>query len=146
MPKGVIGTRCLGLTACRDSGRQALGLDLEPLERILGRAPERPVFLRLLAKDALGFHPPPGLVLRLRGEPSSVDLKRDGLSPVVALARRLALGAGSRARSTLERLQAAERAALLTGDEAATLAETFRFLVGLRLRLQLRMVGGGRPR
>jgi CBS domain-containing protein len=120
-------------------------LDLEPLERIVGRAAEQPVFLRLLAKDALGFHPPPGVLLRLRGESSTLDLKRHGISPIVALARRFALGAGIRARSTLSRLEGAERAGLLARDEATAIAETFRFLLGLRLRLQLRALADGRP-
>ncbi|HET8538854.1 MAG TPA: DUF294 nucleotidyltransferase-like domain-containing protein [Anaeromyxobacter sp.] len=120
-------------------------LDLEPLERVVARAAERPVFLRLLAKDALGFHPPAGLLLRLRGESSTLDLKRHGISPIVALARRFALGVGTRARSTLARLDAAERAGLVEHDDAATVAETYRFLLGLRLRLQLRMLSEGRP-
>jgi CBS domain-containing protein len=120
-------------------------LDLEPLEQLLARAAQRPVFLRLLAKDALGFHPPPTLVLRLRGESSIVDLKRHGISPIVAGARRYALEAGARSRSTLARLERSARAGLLELEQEATLAETYRFLLGLRLRLQLRMIAEGRP-
>ena len=120
-------------------------LDLEPLDRILARAVERPVFLRLLAKDALGFHPPPGLLLRLRGETSTVDLKLHGISPIVGLARRFALGAGVRSRSTLARLDGAGRAGLLPEDDVKTISETYRFLLALRLRLQLRMLAEHRP-
>jgi CBS domain-containing protein len=120
-------------------------LDLEPLETVLERAAQRPVFLRLLAKEALGFHPPQGLLLRLRGESSVVDLKAHGISPIVALARRFALEVGTRARSTVDRLGRAVHAGLLDGETAATLSETYRFLLGLRLRLQLRMAAEGRP-
>ncbi len=120
-------------------------LDLEPLERIIAQAPHKAVFLRLLADSALGFHPPPMLLLRLRGESSTVDLKLHGISPIVAMARRFALGTGTRARSTFARLEAAARAGLLEDEAAATIAETYRFLLGLRLRLQLRMAGEGRP-
>jgi len=120
-------------------------LDLEPLERVLARAAERPVFLRFLAKDALGFRPPATMVLRLRGESSIVDLKRHGISPVVALARRFALETRSQPRSTFARLEAAVRAGLLEEEVSATVAETYRFLLGLRLRLQLRALAEGLP-
>lgn len=120
-------------------------LDLGPLERIIDQAARKPVFLRLLAKDALHFRPPPLLLLRLRGSSSTVDLKSNGISPVVGLARRFALEAGSRSRSTIERLEAARRAGLLDEDTLATMSEAYRFLLGLRLRLQLRMTAAGTP-
>jgi CBS domain-containing protein len=120
-------------------------LDLEPLEALIDRAKERPVFLRLLAKEALEFHPPPMLLLRLRGESSVVDLKSHGISPIVGLARRFALEVGARSRSTLARLERSAHAGLLDGETAATISETYRFLLGLRLRLQLRMAAEGRP-
>jgi CBS domain-containing protein len=119
-------------------------LDLDPLDRVIATAPDRPVFLRLLARDALGFQPPPTLRLRLQGTSSAVDLKRHGISPIVALARRFGLEARAPVRSTLGRLEAATRAGLLEADAAGTIAETYRFLLGLRLRLQLRMAAEGR--
>ena len=120
-------------------------LDLDRLDQLLARAVQKPVFLRLLAKQALGFRPPATLLLRLRGESSVVDLKLHGITPIVALARRFALEAGTSARSTFTRLEAAARAGLLEQEDAATIAETYRFLLGLRLRLQLRMAAEGRP-
>ena len=121
-------------------------LDLEPLELILARAAQRPVFLRLLAKDALlQFRPPPMLLLRLKGESSHVDLKMHGISPIVALSRRFALEVGTRARSTFARLEAAVRAGLLEEEASVTIAETYRFLLALRLRLQLNMAAAGKP-
>jgi len=127
-----------------DFRRVGGALDVDPLEQILTRAAQKPVFLRLLAKDALRFHPPPTLLLRLKGESSVVDLKLHGISPIVALARRFALGAGSSSRSTIARLERAVRAGLLAEETAVTIAETYRFLLGLRLRLQLKMAAEGR--
>jgi CBS domain-containing protein len=121
-------------------------LDLEPLELVIGRAAQRPNFLRLLAKDALlQFRPPAMLLLRLKGESSQVDLKMHGISPVVSLARRYALEAGTRARSTFTRLEVAVRAGLLEKEAADMATETYRFLLALRLRLQLKMAADGKP-
>lgn len=120
-------------------------LDLEPLEALLRAAPDHPVFLMHLARTALSFEPPLSPLRRIQGGERGVDLKRGGLAPIVGLARLYALAAGSPARSTLARLAAAEEARTLSRQGAATLAEAFRFLLGLRLRAQLRAVSGGRP-
>ena len=85
------------------------------------------------------------LMLRLRGASSVVDLKKQGISPIVFLARCAALEIGSTVRHTLDRLDAAGRAGLLTGDTRENVAEAYRFLVGLRLRLQLRLLVEGKP-
>ena len=117
-------------------------LDLAPLEAVLARAAKARVFLAALAKAALEFRPPPSLLMRLRGE--EVDLKLHGISPIVFLARPYALEVGSTARNTLERLEAAVAAGLMGPDVRATLREAYRFLLGLRLREQLRMLSEGR--
>jgi CBS domain-containing protein len=119
-------------------------LDLEPLEALVERAAGKSPFLRFLAQDALRFHPPPMMLLRLRGS-STVDLKLHGISPVVAMARRYGLGAGSDARTTLGRLEAATRAGLLEEEAREAVSEAYRFLLGLRLRLQLRQLKEGKP-
>lgn len=128
-----------------DWRRVAGRLDVSPLEAVLAGAAERPVFLRFLAKGALGFKVPPTLLLRLRGEASTVDLKQQGLSPVVGVARCYGLEVRPGARSTLERLAAAREAGALSEETQVAAGEAFRFLVGLRLRLQLRAVSEGRP-
>jgi CBS domain-containing protein len=128
-----------------DFRRVGGSLGLEPLEAVLDRAAERPPFLRLLAADALGMHPPQMLVLRLRGESSVVDLKTQGIAPIAALARRYALEARTRTRGTIARLERAVRAGLLEAEAGATISETYRFLLGLRLRLQLGMAAEGAP-
>jgi len=128
-----------------DFRRVAGTLGLEPLEAALDAARSRPVFLRFLARAALGFHPPPGLLLRLKGGSSAVDLKAHGIAPVVFLARCYGLEVGGGARNTVARIEAAAKAGLLSEEVYANVAEAYRFLVGLRLRLQLRSLAAGKP-
>ncbi|GEJ59071.1 DUF294 nucleotidyltransferase-like domain-containing protein [Anaeromyxobacter diazotrophicus] len=118
-------------------------LDLGPLEAVLARASKARVFLACMAKAALEFRPPPSLLMRLRGE--EVDLKLHGISPIVFLARPYALEVGSTARNTLARLDAVVAAGLIGEDVRATLREAYRFLLGLRLREQARMLAEGKP-
>jgi CBS domain-containing protein len=116
---------------------------VEALEAELREAPRRPVFLRFLARSALEFRPPPPLLLRLRGA-QAIDLKLHAISPVVFLARCYGLEAGTSSRSTPERLDAARRAGLLDEEVAGLVTEAHRFLLGLRLKLQLRALSEGR--
>lgn len=119
------------------------GLDLEPLEAWLRRAGREKLFLAHLAKTALGFSPPLGLFRRIREQEGGVDLKKGGILPIVGLARLYALEAGSDARSTLDRLEAAAAAGTLSRDGASTLGEAFSFLLDLRLKDQLRARAAG---
>jgi len=120
-------------------------LDLAPLEQVLQRAGKTRVFLACLAKSALGFSPPASLMLRLKGGSSEVDLKRNGITPIVYLARCYGLEVGSGARNTLERLDATVRAGLLDDGVRTLVAGAYRFLLGLRLRLQLTLAAAGQP-
>lgn len=126
-----------------DLRRAAGALDLSPVEEVLARAPRKRLFVRTLAKQALGLEPPMTLLLRLRGSSSRVDLERQGLSPIVALARCFALDAASTARGTVERLDQALKAGVLSEGTHAAMSEAFRFLLRLRLSVQLRAVAGG---
>jgi CBS domain-containing protein len=119
-----------------DLRRVAGHLDLGPLEVPIARAGKNPMFLHLLAREALAFSPPGELVLRLRRAPR-VDLKLHGIAPVVFLARCYALEAGSTRRGTLERLEAARAEGLLGVDTYVAVSEAFRFMTALRLRVQL---------
>ncbi len=116
-------------------------LDLSPLEAVLARASKARVFLSCMAKAALEFRPPQSLFLRLHGD--EIDLKRQVISPIVFLARPYALEVGTTARNTLERLDKAVEAGLMSADVRATLREAYRFLLGLRLREQIRMLEQG---
>jgi len=120
-------------------------LELESLDRELDRAGRTSTFLSALAKAALEFKPPAGLLLRLKGSSSRVDIKVHGVTPVVALARAYALEVGSKSHATLDRLRDAVRAGLMGQDEFATIAEAYRFVIQLRLREQIRMASLGKP-
>ena len=119
-------------------------LDLEPLEAAMARGPKSPQFIRFLARDAMAFGPPAALGLRLRGTPE-VDLKWQALSPIVFLARCYGIEAGTRARGTLERLDAALAAGLVSRQSHASVGQAFRFLLELRLQVQLRKLSEGKP-
>jgi CBS domain-containing protein len=125
-----------------DYRRGAGTLDLGPLDAELARARRERLFVRRLAKGALSFTPPARLLLR---ESSRVDLKLHGLAPIVYLARCYAVEVGSTARSTLDRLDAARAAGLMGEATHADVTEAFRFLMGLRLRVQLRRIADGVP-
>jgi CBS domain-containing protein len=118
-------------------------LDLSPLESVLARAAKARTFLSAMAKAAMEFRPPATLFLRVRGE--EVDLKLQAISPIVFLARPYALEVGSPVRNTLGRLDAAVTAGLMGADVRSTLREAYRFLLGLRLREQTRMLAAGQP-
>ncbi len=127
-----------------DFRRVAGALDVEPLEAAVQATGRHPVFLRYLARAALELRPPGSLALRLRSE-APLDLKLQGLAPIVYLGRCYGLEVGSRARSTRERLADALAAGLMGEEVFASVTEAYRFLLGLRLRLQLRRHAEGRP-
>ncbi len=126
-----------------DFRRVAGTLDLARLEAILADAVKKPVFVRFLARAALEFKPPPLLLITLRGQ-STVDLKLHGIAPVALLARCYGLEQGGTERNTLARLEAAAKAGTLPEDVYAAVADAYRFLVGLRLRLQLDRLAEGK--
>jgi CBS domain-containing protein len=120
-------------------------LDVAPLDEALARAPHKRLFVRSLAKQALAVDAPMMLLLRLRGASSRVDLERRGIGLIVSLARCFALDAGSLARNTLERLDDARKAGVLSEATHASVTEALRFMLGLRLSVQLRAIAAGRP-
>ena len=126
-----------------DFRRIAGHLDLAPLDALVTGAVGKSVFLRFLAKTAMAFRPPTAILMRLRGSSTTVDLKAAGISPVVFLARCYGMEAGTAARNTLERLDAAVRAGHLDEDNRTLVSDAYRFLIGLRLRLQLRAISRG---
>jgi len=119
--------------------RQVAGtLGLDAMEEIVTAAKSEQLFLSHLASSALDFFPPLGFFNRLRSDNGKIDLKKGAIAPIVGLARVAAIAAGSRERSTLERLAVAKTSTLvLSADDADALAELFPYLFQLRLRAQL---------
>jgi len=125
--------------------RPAAGtLDVDPMEAALAGLARDPRAVRALARQALALAPPAAPLLRLRG-PSRVDLEREGILPLASLARWAAVEAGSRTRGTLERLDEAARAGVLSPATHAAAAESFRFLLRLRLSVRLEAAAAGEP-
>jgi CBS domain-containing protein len=118
-------------------------LELAPFDAAMARAPRNTLFLRFLARTAVEHQPPGSVGLRL-GAGATVDLKANGIVPVVFLARCYGLEVGTRARATLDRLEAAAGAGLLSQEAHEDVALAYRFLLGLRLRHQLRQLAEGR--
>ncbi|MGZ5386289.1 MAG: putative nucleotidyltransferase substrate binding domain-containing protein [Solirubrobacterales bacterium] len=107
--------------------------------------------LRWMLRLALASKPPTGflrdLVLAASGErDKALDVKHAGLMPVVDLARYAALVAGSRARSTPERLRDAASAGSLDDHDARVLAEAYALFAEMRLNHQVeRLRAGSEP-
>jgi CBS domain-containing protein len=125
-----------------DHRKVAGRLDVAPIEEVLASAKKVRHFVRVLASGALGFVPPTGILLR---KSSRVDLKAEGISPVVFLARCYAIEIGTPARNTFRRLDAALAAGLMGENVHADVSQAYQLLLGVRLRAQLRALAEHRP-
>ncbi len=112
-------------------------LDLAPFAELRREAGRSRHLLRRLAEELVNWSLPIGLFGGLKEGEAGFDLKRGSLL-IVGVARLFALEAGGAAQSTLDRLVEAEP---VLGADAATLAEAFRYLAGLRLEHALVATG-----
>lgn len=119
------------------------GLPVGVLDRTLVAGGARGPFRAQMARAAVTFPPPLTLLGRLRTDRGLLDVKRAGTAPIVLLARLYALAAGSSARTTVLRLEAAASGGTLSRQSAAELGEAYRFLTGLRLRVQVQQASAG---
>ena len=99
------------------------------------------LFIAHLSKNALSLRPPLGFfrdfVLRPSGKhKATLDLKHNGIAPVVDLARIYALAEGISAVNTIERIQQAAGTPSLTKDSAENLIDAYEFLGMLRVEHQ----------
>jgi CBS domain-containing protein len=122
-------------------GRTALAQRL--WEWLLPAARRRPLFLTLMAQNALGCRPPIGrirdfVVDRSKEFPHTLDLKKHGSRIFVDAARVLALEHGIPHTSTAERLRAAGEVGALDRARVAAVVDGFHFVHLLRLRNQFR--------
>lgn len=120
-------------------------LSLEPLQAVLDTAQHNGLFLTNLLAAAQEFAPPLGFFNRIRSDDGVIDIKHGGLAPIASLARALSLAAGSRERSTLERLAAAQARGKLSSEGAGDLSAAFADFLDLRLRRQLQARASGQP-
>ncbi len=106
------------------------------------------LFLALMSKNAMGFQPPLGFfrtfVLERSGEhKNTLDMKLNGIMPIVEIARIRSLAAGRVRISTRNRLRAAADAGEITEVDAANLIDALDFIETLRLEHQSRQMQAG---
>ena len=107
------------------------------------------IFQAYMAGNAMSRQPPIGffrnLVLIHGGEHDrTLDLKHNGVIPIIDIARLYALVAGSPAINTADRLQAAAEAKALNQKTAVDLMDALEFIGITRLRHQARLAREGR--
>jgi CBS domain-containing protein len=121
------------LTPAAGDAALARNLHMDAVEA----ASRAPAFLGLLAESAVSVAPRFAAFGRLKLEQGRVDLKRDGLLPLVCFARTVGLRFGSLARSTPGRLRDAVAAGRLSDGDAAALIEAHADLLSFAVRQQL---------
>ena len=89
-----------------------------------------------------GGHPPASCVRSCCAR-EKFDLKRGGLAPIVALGRWAAIATADTSGSTIDRLDRAARAGLLTADERDTLCRGFEHIYTLVYDLEVRAIRAG---
>ena len=116
---------------------------------MLEKTQKSSLFIAHLSRNALAFKPPLGFfrdfVLVENGDnEKALNLKHNGIAPIVDLARIYALQEGVSAVNTLERLKAVAGTKSLTKSSARNLIDAFEFLGYLRLSHQARLLQNGK--
>lgn len=117
---------------------------------ITEHARKNEIFLALMARNAISFQPPLGFfrqfVLQKSGEhKNTLNLKLNGIMPIVEIARIRSLAAGELRITTRNRLRAAAQAGEITKTDAANLIDALDFFEKLRIEQQSRQLQGGQP-
>lgn len=134
-----------------DQRRSAGPLDAErTLGAIIGSAARKPRFVARLAKQAVDVPSPtvPGRAFpfgALRRGEWTFDVKREGLTPIVNLARSYALEVGITDAGSLRRLSGAASFGRIDERSQGDLTEAFRLMWRIRLEHHARCVEGGHP-
>lgn len=107
-------------------------------EKMLKKTQKSTLFIAHLSRNALNLRPPLGFfrdfVLIQDGDnKATLDLKHNGIAPIVDLARIYALSEGIAAVNTIERLKQVAGTKSLTKASAANLIDAYEFLSMLRM-------------
>jgi CBS domain-containing protein len=113
--------------------------------KLLKKTRGNSLFLAHLSRNALMLRPPLGFfrdfVLISDGEhKSSLDIKHNGIAPIVDLARIYALAEGITSVNTIERLQKAAGSSSISKESAANLIDAYEFLGILRMEHQANLL------
>ena len=105
--------------------------------KMLKKTKDNTLFLAHLSKNALQLKPPLGffrdfVLVQNGNNEASLDLKHNGIAPIVDLARIYALAEGVSAVNTIERIKQVAGTPSLTKSSAASLIDAFEFLGLLR--------------
>lgn len=116
---------------------------------VLRQTPGQRIFLAHMVSNALTHQPPLGWLggittIRHGEHEGTVDLKHNGIVPIVDLARIYALAGGITAVSTRERLQAASRSGEISAQRTRDLIDALDFLSGLRIQHQAQLMAQGK--
>jgi CBS domain-containing protein len=134
-----------------DHRRVSGGLDVEAdIDAIVRTAVREGPLVRRLAVAAIALRPPTGFlrdfVVESKGtRAGTLDVKLGAITPITNVARVFAVGSGSSATRTIDRLRDAAAAGALDGDLAVGLEEAFRLLWRVRLRHQTDQLRAGAP-
>jgi len=118
--------------------------------RIRPMAAGNRIFHRFLAANAVATRPPLGffgqlVVVEDGSHSAELNLKQHALLPLADIARLHAVRGGLKALHTLERLEAAGKAGLISQEAAKGLADAWRFFYTLRARHQAELIRAGKP-
>ncbi len=120
----------------------------EVRSRMLSKAAKNSVFIAYMSKNALQHKPPLGffrdfVLVQAGDNRKALDLKHNGIVPVVDLARIYALQEGVTGVNTLERLKQVSGTKSLSSSSAKSLIDAFEFLGHLRLTHQANLLQAG---
>jgi len=115
---------------------------------VLKRTPNQSIFLASLTVNALEHTPPLGffrqfVLERHGGETKTLDLKLNGLVPIVDLARIHTLDRGLAPVNTLDRLEALAQSDSFAASDANDLSDAFAFIASVRMRHQVSQLRRG---
>ena len=115
---------------------------------VLERAKSNTIFLAMMCDNALLHSPPLGFfktfVLESDGDHNhTLNLKKRGTIPIVDVARTYALSASLKPLNSIERLQAMEKAGVMSKEMARSLIDAHEFIAGIRLSAQGRQYREG---
>lgn len=115
---------------------------------VLEKSKKNRIFLSYMTANAMTHQPPLGflrnfVLIRDREHANTLDLKHNGVVPVVDLARIYALAAGLAPVNTRERLEAVAGAGELSTSGGADLLDALEFIGTVRLQHQARQIKRG---
>ena len=119
-------------------------------KKMLAKTKNNKLFISYLTKNALLRRPPLGFfrdfVLKENGShKKAMDLKMNGIAPIVDLARLISLDLGIDAVNTIERIKQAAGSRVLPTESAESLLDAYELLATLRLNNQAKQYAKNIP-